>query len=601
MLTTLAVLALTCSAFFAYEFVSFRQSHVRELTTLGQIISANSTAALAFDDAFAANEILSSLKVEPHIVAAVLFDKEGKYFSIYPPGNSQHVLPLESAHDGYQFEESHLHVFQPVDQGGKRLGTLYLKSDMGAMYERFQLYGAISALVVVLAMMLAYWLSKNLQARITTPILALTETAKAISNRQDYNVRAVRYEKDEIGLLTEAFNHMLTRIQEQTQALSESNLKVHAVINSALSAVIVMDSQGQITDWNAHAEKIFGWALTDVMGKDLHTLIIPENLRSAHRQGLSHFIKTGEGPVIGKLIEMNALRRGGSEFPIELSISVIRNGNEVSFCGFITDITERKRAEAEIQLFNQKLELKVMERTRELEMVNSELESFSYSVSHDLRAPLRSIHGYMNLLADEYKEVFDLEAKRLVEIILKNGQKMGQLIDDLLTFSRLGRKELIKANVSMYDIASTLADEIQKGSGRSNLEIIIHELPPCQADSSTLRQVWINLISNAVKYSKHKEKITVEIGSMKEGEELIYYVRDQGAGFDMNYYDKLFGVFQRLHSEKEFEGTGVGLAIVQRIVAKHGGRIWAEAKVNEGATFFFTLEGPASITGYDQK
>ena len=460
LLTSTAVLLLTCSAFFAYEFVTFRQTSVRELSTLGQIIAANSTAALAFDDTGAANEILAALKAEPHIVEACLYNAKGNLFSSYPTNLSVETLSVNPEQDEFTFEKSHLHGFQPVVQGTKRLGTLYLKSDMGAMYERFRLYGSITALVIVLSLLLAYLLSKNLQQRISTPILALAETAKAISDRQDYSVRAVKQDEDELGLLTDAFNHMLTRIQEQT---------------------------------------------------------------------------------------------------------------------------------TEIRSFNQKLEQMVTDRTHELKVANNELESFSYSISHDLRAPLRSIHGYMNIFAEEYGSKFDDEANRLVNIILKNGQKMGQLIDDLLAFSQLGRKELVKSEVVMNAIVESIVEEYQKLDIGRVLEISVLQLPIAHADNTTIRQVWVNLISNAVKYSKHKEKIIIEIGSLEKDDDLIYYVKDNGAGFDMKYYGKLFGVFQRLHSDSEFEGTGVGLAIVQRVIAKHGGKVWATAKVNEGATFFFSL------------
>lgn len=589
LLTTVAVLLLTCTTFFVYEFITFRQASIRELSTLGQLVATSSTAALAFDDTDAANELLAALQAEPQLVAACLYDEDGNLFSSYPPQLALDAFPVRPKLDGYWFEQFHLHGFHPVLQGTKRLGTLYLKSNMSAMYERFRLYGTITAVVIVLALLLAYWLSRSLQQRISTPILALAETAKAVSDRQDYSVRAFKRDDDEVGLLTDTFNHMLTRIQEQTHALSESSARVHAVINAALSAVIVMDAQGYIIDWNTRAEKIFGWTRNEALGQELTTTIIPHQYRESHRAGLKRFLLTGEGPVINTLLEISALRKDGSEFPVELSISTLRTGSVLSFCGFVTDITERKRAEAEILHFNQKLEQMVTERTEALEAANQELESFSYSISHDLRAPLRSIHGYMNILSEDYGEKFDDEARRLVTIILNNGKKMGQLIDDLLAFSRLGRKALVKSDVSMTEMVSQLVEEHQRAHPDGSLEFTLLPLPSARADATTIRQVWVNLISNAIKYSRGNKKIWIEIGSYEEGNEIIYYVKDNGAGFDMHYYDKLFGVFQRLHSEEQFEGTGVGLAIVQRIITKHGGKVWATAKVNEGATFFFSL------------
>jgi signal transduction histidine kinase len=462
LLTSGAVLFLTCSAFFVYEFVTFRQTIERQISTLGKIIATNSTAALAFESSDDANEILAALKAEQNIVAACLYDKQGKVFSVYPTTTDKKIFPEKpDTLEGYKFNSMFLEGFQPVIQGDRHLGTLYLKSDLETMYDRFKLYSIIAVLVVILSSLLAYLLSRFLQRGISKPILALAETAKAISEHHDYTVRATKLGKDELGSLTDAFNLMLMQIQEQNQVLSE---------------------------------------------------------------------------------------------------------------------------------FNQKLEQKVMERTSELEAANKELGAFSYSVSHDLRAPLRAIHGYMNIFAEDYTQQLDDEAKKLIQNVLNNAKRMGQLIDDLLEFSRLGRKELIKNNVSMKAIVSSVWEELRKMEGNRNIEFILKELPEAKADNATIRHVWSNLISNALKYSGNKEKVIIEIGFEENEDVIIYYIKDNGVGFDMNYYNKLFGVFQRLHSQEEFEGTGVGLAIVQRIILKHGGLIWAESKLNEGATFYFSLK-----------
>jgi signal transduction histidine kinase len=454
-----AVLLLTFTAYSVYEYFTFRRALVRELSILGEIIAANSTAALAFDSRDDANEILSALKAEPHIVAASIYDKEGKLFSYYPatlPASNFPDLPNDL---GYRFEEAHLMGFQPVVQGSSRLGTLFIKSDIGAMYERFRLYGTIAVLVIVVSFMVAYMLSKSLQRSITTPILALAETARAISDRQDYSVRAMKLGKDELGLLTDAFNQMLSQIQRQNE---------------------------------------------------------------------------------------------------------------------------------EIQVFNQKLEQNIIDRTKELEAANKELEAFSYSVSHDLRAPLRSIDGYSRVMIEDYGDKLDEEGKRTLNVIMKNAVRMGQLIDDLLSFSRIGKQNLRKVILDMNALTQVVATELKEQQKR-DVDLNIKSMLAIQGDSSMLKQVMTNLVSNALKYSNKKAKSVVEIGSYAENGHHIYYVKDNGAGFDMRYYDKLFGVFQRLHSANEFEGTGVGLALVHRIVSKHGGKVWAEGKVDEGATFYFSL------------
>lgn len=250
----------------------------------------------------------------------------------------------------------------------------------------------------------------------------------------------------------------------------------------------------------------------------------------------------------------------------------------------------RKRAEKEIRKLNKELEQRVAMRTAELELSNSQQESFSYSVSHDLRAPLRAIDGFSRIIMDEFIADLPIEAKGYMERICSNVQRMSTLIDDLLTFSRLGRQPLAKRRVeSTTLIHELLMEELRDEQEGRPVELIISDLPPCEADPQLIRQVFLNLLSNALKYTRRCDLARIEVGTEYRDGKNVYYVKDNGAGFDMRYMDKLFGVFQRLHDKHEFEGTGVGLAIVQSIINRHGGDIWAEAEVGKGATFYFTI------------
>jgi len=294
--------------------------------------------------------------------------------------------------------------------------------------------------------------------------------------------------------------------------------------------------------------------------------------------------------------EIRFRKNDGTYFTTSLSARVIVINSEVCILSSVTDITERKAIENQIRKMNEDLEQIVSERTRLLEdsrqqllESNSDLESFTYSVSHDLRAPLRAIDGYTTILGEEYAIKLGKEGESIVMSILRNTKKMGNLIDDLLSFSRIGRSTMKISPASMKDIAEAAYNEAVETKELSGINFRLGEIHDISCDPDLMKQVWINLISNAIKFSSREAEINISVSSRAEGEDIVYTITDNGVGFDMKHYHKLFGVFERLHRSDEFEGTGVGLAIVQRIIRRHGGEIWAEAEPGKGAAFSFRL------------
>jgi signal transduction histidine kinase len=475
LLVSSLVLLLTSAAFVTYEVLAVRRTTLKNLSTLGRVIAANSTASLAFANEADAREILAGLRAEPHVVAAGLYDKSGRLFSRYPANLPGDVLPVTPARDGYRFEGVYVIGLEPVaETGNPRLGTLYLKSDMQAVSRTLRLSAAIGAGVMAISLLTAYVLAALLQGRISQPILALAETAAAVSTRQDYSVRAPKLGEDELGTLTDAFNQMLGRIEDQNRELRRYATELEQR---------VADRTHELQERN------------------------------------------------------ESLRRNAAE----------------------------------------------------LLAANSELDAFAYSVSHDLRAPLRSIDGFSQVLLEDYGTRLDESGRDSLQRVRAASQRMATLIDDLLKLARVTRAEMRTEVVDLSKIAGDIVAELRRSTPERQVDFAIAQGLEARGDPRLLRVVLDNLLRNSWKYTAKQPRPRVEFAAAQENGERVFLVRDNGAGFDMQYADKLFGVFQRLHSDADFEGTGVGLATVRRIINRHGGRIWAESAVDRGATFYFTL------------
>jgi PAS domain S-box-containing protein len=729
MLTSVAVLLLTAVAFTAYDLATYRENRVQSLSATAAIIADHSSSVLALRDAKEGRTTLASLRADPRVVAAALYDAQGQLFVRYPGVAPVSAFPAALGKDGWRYEDGQVVLIKPVMEGGVRLGTLYVKSEVLRLHARLRFFGGVAVLVLLASVLVALAIATVVQRCVTRPILALAQVAKDVSAHGDYSLRAAKISEDETGFLTDAFNGMLARIEEQREALrkdeeirsflaaivessddaiigkdlnatvvswnagaermfgytaaemlgqsvtrlqspdrpeeekhileevrqgrtrhyettrirkngwpvelsltvspiknargdiigmssisrditagklaerliQESRVRLSGIIGSAMDAIISVDAGQRITIFNAAAERMFHCPAAEALGEPLDRFI-PERYRQAHHQHVEEFGRTGvTSRAMGNLLPLSGLRSDGEEFPIEASISHIEVCGQRIYTVILRDITERQHAEDQIRQLNAELEQRVAERTEELTAANKELESFTYSVAHDLRAPLRHIDAFSRILHEDFGAAQPLEAQHYLKTIRESTAKMSLLVDDLLNLARVGRQELRRQPTPLSKLVAEVLAELRRDTVGRKLEWHIEPLPEIECDPGLMKQVFANLLSNAVKYTRPRPVAVIEVGCRKTNGDTAVFVRDNGVGFNMKYVDKLFGVFQRLHRADEFEGTGVGLAIVDRVVRKHGGHIWAESAVDQGATFYFTVPGLEEAAGMEQR
>ena len=389
-----------------------------------------------------------------------------------------------------------------------------------------------------------------------------------------------------------------TRSRRTEGALLDAGALQRAIFNSANFSSIATDAKGVIQIFNVGAERMLGYAAAEVMNKVTPADLSDPQELIARAQALSVEFSTPISPGFEALVykasrgiediyELTKIRKDGSRFPAVVSVTALRDARE-AIIGYLligSDNTARKEAEKKVGRLNQDL----LRKNAELEVANKELESFSYSVSHDLRAPLRTIDGFTVALNEDYADKFDEEGRDYFRRIRDAARKMGQLIDDMLKLARITRLELVHEKVDLSQLARTVARELQEAAPERAVEFIVQPGLVAEGDQRLLKIAFENLLSNAWKFTSRHPSARIEFGTVEKDGRTAYFVKDDGAGFDMAYADKLFTTFQRLHAFEEFPGTGIGLPIVQRAIHRHGGRVWGEGAVEKGATFFFTL------------
>jgi PAS domain S-box-containing protein len=384
----------------------------------------------------------------------------------------------------------------------------------------------------------------------------------------------------------------VTELKRAVEAVRRASAYNRSLLEASLDPLLTINPDGKITDVNNAAEKVTGLSRQQLMGTDFADYFSdPGKARAGYEQVFR------EGLINDYELEIR--HRDGYVTPVLYNAAVYRDeaGEVIGVFAAARHISERKRAEEEIRKLNQEIDERVRRHTAELEATNKNLEAFTYSVSHDLRSPLRHIDGFSKLLLEEYSVDLPEDARRYLSRIREGTRRMGMMVDDLLNLTRVGRKELSMQLTGLSSLLEEAIRDLKPEMAGREIEWRIGKLPFVECDPALVKQVFANLLSNALKFTRLRERAVIEVGETRQDGRAVIFVRDNGVGFSMKYVDKLFGVFQRLHRPEDFEGTGIGLATVQRIVHKHGGRTWAEGELNKGATFYFTLEAVESRPG----
>jgi PAS domain S-box-containing protein len=577
MVTSSVVLLLTCGAFVGYELLTFKDRAFQGLATFGEIIASNSTASLAFDNEADATEVLSALKARPQIVGAALYDRRGKLFARYPASRPASAFRASPDSDGFRDMGASLDVYLPVVQGdNNRLGTLYLASSKQATYDRITRYAWLAAAVMLVSLAVAYLLSAILQRQISRPLLAIVNTAQAVSTRGDYSVRATKAGEDELGVLTDAFNHMLGQIQTQDRTIRESHERLNLALRASGVGTWNLDLAENRITLDEFTNPLFGYPAGE------YTASFDHFMKLIHREDRARVEQElRDAASIGSSYESSfrVVWPDGTIRDLSARGKVIRSAGrtDARMTGVFWDITERKLADARLNRL-----------LVELERSNKELELFAYVASHDLQEPLRMVSSYTQLLERRYSEHLDDDAREFIGYAVDGANRMQRLINDLLEFSRVSTRGKPLERTDVDEVLENVRANLRLAIQDAGAHVTSDAMPVVAADAGQLGQLFQNLVGNGIKF-RNGGSPEVHVSATEREQDWEFAVRDNGIGIEPQYFDRIFVIFQRLHTKGDYPGTGIGLALCKRIVERHGGKIWVESTPGRGSTFHFTL------------
>ncbi len=585
MFTTTIALLLSGIGVLFIDSILFRSYLDRDLSALGQIIADNSTAALAFHDPESAAETLGALKVRSHLIAACIYQPDATIFASYSRPTGPSVCPPAPSRDETRFAGNTLTVSRAIVLTGRRIGTLVLQYDLGEVYERRAIYGSTVLIVLLASSVIAFALASSLRSVITTPISQLVRVTTLVSATTDYSIRAHRLSGDELGVLVDRFNEMLAAVQtrdtnlnkalidreEALRAAEEARERFHFMAESMPQKIFTARPNGDTDYFNGQWSEFTGLSIEQVMNFGWMRIIHSDDVE-ANIQLWRQSIETGN-----PFHFQHRFRRFDGTYRWHLSRAhAMRdvNGNISMWIGSSTDIHEQKEQE------------------EELRRANDDLQQFAYAASHDLQEPVRNVAVYSEIISRRYQSQLDADGRQFLEFLTEGGRRLATLINDLLAYTRAG---VIEGQVQAVDASGVLKDtlfSLAEAIRESGATVTYDDLPNVNMGATHLQQVFLNLIGNALRY-RGDQPPQIHISVTGQGPFWRFAVQDNGIGIASQHKEKIFGVFKRLHHDRKYSGTGIGLAICQRVVERYGGRIWVESEPGKGSTFHFTVPKPA--------
>ncbi|MBV8844176.1 MAG: PAS domain S-box protein [Bryobacterales bacterium] len=580
MVTTAAALLLTGLGILLADSILFRQYLQRDLLTLARIVAENSTAALQFNDPDVATQTLRALRARTNVDGACIYRPDGTILAKYSRLGS---FSCPSAYRGTDVRFGNdLTVSQPIILDGRKIGTLTLSYNLQETWDRVKLYGGVVLAVLLLASVVAFFVSAKLRSLIATPIARLVSATTSVAETGDYSIRAAKVSQDELGVLVDRFNEMLNGIQSRDSDLKsalfdrelalrqaeEERQRFRFMAESMPQKIFTAAPDGNMNYLNAQWMEFSGLSFDQMSGTGWIQLVHPDDLED-NLTAWQHSINTGD-----PFHYEHRFRAADGKYRWHLSRAhAMRDatGRITMWIGSSTDIDEQKEKEAELQ------------------RANEDLQQFAYSASHDLQEPIRNVAVYSEIVAQRYRDALDGDGQIFLGFLQEGGRRLATLVNDLLAYTRASMAELsqtpVDANAVLKNSLASLAEAIRE----SQAEITYDPLPEVFMGEAHLQQVLQNLVANALKYRSDQEPPRIHVSADSRGSLWCFSVRDNGIGIEPQYKEKIFGVFKRLRHDRKYSGTGIGLAICQRVVERYGGRIWVESEVGKGSTFFFTV------------